>query len=306
MQSAALDQYDETRRGARSEPDRPDAGRAAGSRRPVRPTMPGPSSQTVDHARSARRSSGRVRPSSPARRRSTRPAFPPPMTAAERHRLVLDGSTSARPAKSGVHRRGARHRDPVQPALGHARTAGHGERRPDAPGTARRPGKPRPGGPRPRRSRRATSRPKDHAARRSHGGWIIQIGATDAADKATDLLNQAKSQGRSALASAQALHRKSPQGRCHALSGPLRGPRHRRRPSRPARPSSVQALPVSRPRTDARCRRRPLRLERPTRRHSVRRSSFQSTSSVASFQGCRRIRTSLASFTRAARSVEPP
>lgn len=38
---------------------------------------------------------------------------------------------------------------------------------------------------------------------RGHGPWIIQIGATDAADKATDLLNRARSQGSGALVSAR-------------------------------------------------------------------------------------------------------
>ena len=43
-------------------------------------------------------------------------------------------------------------------------------------------------------------------------GWIIQIGATDAADKATDLLNRAKSEGRSALASARPFTEKVKKG----------------------------------------------------------------------------------------------
>jgi D-alanyl-D-alanine carboxypeptidase len=36
-----------------------------------------------------------------------------------------------------------------------------------------------------------------------HGGWVIQLGATDAPSKATDLLNRAKSEGHAVLASAR-------------------------------------------------------------------------------------------------------
>lgn len=53
-------------------------------------------------------------------------------------------------------------------------------------------------------SRAFETAPKDHVEPvRGHGEWIIQIGATDAADKATDLLNRAKTQGSGALASAR-------------------------------------------------------------------------------------------------------
>ncbi len=37
----------------------------------------------------------------------------------------------------------------------------------------------------------------------TRGGWVIQIGATDDAGKANDLLSRAKTEGRSALASAK-------------------------------------------------------------------------------------------------------
>ena len=62
-------------------------------------------------------------------------------------------------------------------------------------------------------SRAAETSPKDRAEPgRGHGAWSIQIGATDAADKATDLLNRAKSQGSGALASARPLTEKVRKG----------------------------------------------------------------------------------------------
>ena len=62
----------------------------------------------------------------------------------------------------------------------------------------------RTGDARPEESRAAETAPKDRTETgRSHDGWIIQIGATDAAEKATDLLNRAKNHGSGALASAR-------------------------------------------------------------------------------------------------------
>ena len=44
------------------------------------------------------------------------------------------------------------------------------------------------------------------------GGWVIQIGATDDAEKANELLTRAKSEGRSALASARPFTEKVQKG----------------------------------------------------------------------------------------------
>ena len=63
----------------------------------------------------------------------------------------------------------------------------------------------------------AAAQPKEetHVARSEdaypaagHDGWVIQIGASADADKAADLLNRAKAQNRSALASAKPITEK--------------------------------------------------------------------------------------------------
>lgn len=56
---------------------------------------------------------------------------------------------------------------------------------------------------RPETTREAEDAADHKDAAHSRGDWIIQIGATDAPDKATDLLDRAKSQGNGTLASAR-------------------------------------------------------------------------------------------------------
>lgn len=177
----------------------------------IAPTLavpPAPVQRPSDHARTPSQASAAA-DTSPIER--PRPAFiagapkidparlPSPMTEAERHRLVLDGSTNTRPLKTSASAVALATATPstlrAPPVRDTVRTASAAAPLPLArPETALPRGRAEDA-----KSDRSASRDRPASGR---GGWIIQIGATDAADKATDLLNRARSQSRVALASA--------------------------------------------------------------------------------------------------------
>lgn len=129
-----------------------------------------------------------------------RPAFIAGAARTDGRRPAEDGSTSAHPAHAEMTASATPStlRAPTPPARPPIRLASL-----IVPTPIARPETPTPHG-RSEESRVAETAPKDRAeASRGHGTWVIQIGATDAADKATDLLNRAKSQGSGALASAR-------------------------------------------------------------------------------------------------------
>ena len=147
----------------------------------------------------ARTPSETVRAGSPVER--PRPAFIAGTGRSDGRRPAEDGSTSAR---SG---RGSETASVVATAtpssIKGAPRADAGQRAPlpvARPSMVARP--------RAEETQAAEAEPKPS----SRGGWIIQIGATDAADKATDLLNRARSQSREALASARPFTEKVKRG----------------------------------------------------------------------------------------------
>ena len=167
---------------------------------PVRP---------VDHARTV--GQAMATGSIPMPQDRPRPAFiagapkidparlPPPMAANDRHRLVLDGSTNGRPTQSGST---AVALATATPSSLHW-VAGPAGKAVKAPLPVERPAPVAKSAGRDE-TRVAKVEPKESPAPSwAHGSWVIQIGATDAADKAQDLLTRAKSEGRSALASAR-------------------------------------------------------------------------------------------------------
>ena len=96
----------------------------------------------------------------------------------------------------------------------------------------------------------APLKPDDAEDAGSGKGWMIQIGATDDAAKATALLDKARQRSRSILGGGQAGHREGAQGRGHVLPRALRRPRSRPRRKPPAAPSNATASPASPPVTD--------------------------------------------------------
>ncbi len=166
-----------------------------------RTTRPNDRAQTprdlaTDHARGPL---DRPRPAFIAGAPKLDPAhLPSPLSLAERRRLVLDGSTtSSTTARSGSTAVALATSTPstIRSAPRAAQVAT------TAPGAASRPDTAA-------RTRADDQRVEASGAReRSTSAtghdWLIQVGATDAADKATDLLDRARSQGRSALAAAR-------------------------------------------------------------------------------------------------------
>ncbi len=135
--------------------------------------------------------------------------LPPPMAANERQRLILDGSTNGRPAASNSSAVALATATPstlkwVAGPNGSkaAKAAPLPVVKPEILASRSRP----------EETRVDRSDAKDRSASEQHGGWVIQIGATDAPGKATDLLNRAKSEGRSALASARPMTEKVKKG----------------------------------------------------------------------------------------------
>ena len=191
----------------------------------IAPTLavpPAPPTRPVDRARTVSRNpTGSI--GSPIER--PRPAFiagapridpsrlPPPLAESDRRRLVLDGSTNVRPTQP----------DSIAVALATTTPSSlrwvagpSGRAAPDAaparPNKALQLAKAEvpPTRTRSEESRAARSEPKDRAG--TPRGWMIQIGATDAPDKANELLSRAKTQGRSALASAHGFTEKVRKG----------------------------------------------------------------------------------------------
>ena len=66
---------------------------------------------------------------------------------------------------------------------------------------------------------------KFDGGRPAHTGWMIQLGATDDAGKATELLTRARSAGHAVPRGRQGLHRESAERQWDALSRALRRPR---------------------------------------------------------------------------------
>ncbi len=136
----------------------------------------------------------------------------------ERRHLALDGSTSAHSAQSDTAVEGAATATPssLRWVAGPAGAPGA------SPAPALRTAAAEPPK-RPERAEPATTRAKAEAMQErdlkdraapggQHGEWVIQIGATDAADKATDLLTRAKVEGRSALGAARPFTEKVKKG----------------------------------------------------------------------------------------------
>ncbi len=140
--------------------------------------------------------------------RAAEPASPAsPLAFPDRRRVAVDGSTNrrvlasgettsaiatatpsslrwvtgAQPARLGPSAAEVKSLPPPRGAAGETRVANAEPRTPDAPRGAHI---------------------REGAPVSAKGGWIIQIGATDDAEKARNLLSRAKSEGRSALASA--------------------------------------------------------------------------------------------------------
>lgn len=129
-----------------------------------------------------------------------RPAAFAAASRADGRRAVEGGGTSARPTPADATASvvPSIFHAPVPPARPPIRLASL-----IVPTPIARPEPPAPRG-RGEENRVAQAAPKDRAdAGRGRGSWVIQIGATDAPDKATDLLNRARSQGSGALASAR-------------------------------------------------------------------------------------------------------
>ena len=122
--------------------------------------------------------------------------LPSPLSPADRRRLVLDGSTNVHTPKGGSTAVALANATPstirpvARPAQQMASLAPLPVARPEPVKAAHVD------------ETRVEPTAKGRAAAAGHD-WIIQIGATDAAEKATDLLNRARSEGRSALASAR-------------------------------------------------------------------------------------------------------
>jgi D-alanyl-D-alanine carboxypeptidase len=126
------------------------------------------------------------------------------MSAAQR-RMVLDGSTNVRGPKSGST---AVALATATPSTVRVSSRNNEETASAAPIPVARPDI----STKARSEEQHAEIPTSRGAAPAGHGWIIQIGATDAADKATDLLNRAKSEGRSALASARPFMEKVKKG----------------------------------------------------------------------------------------------
>ena len=182
----------------------------------------------------ARPASAPVAPRAAARPASPTNCASPTRPASHRSPTSCAGPSSPRPSRRGVDARSARlgqrpamrPKDPRRPPR---------PTRPPIPKRCRRKASEMP--PPKRRSPRARPRSlttnEDVADR---NGWMIQIGATDDAAKANDLLDPRQSAEPLAARFGQARHREGAQGRRHVLSRALRRPRIRLRPKPPAGP----------------------------------------------------------------------
>ncbi len=140
--------------------------------------------------------------------------MPGPMGAKERQRFALDGSTNRRPS---LNEAGSGAVATATPSSLHWVTGAQPVRLGPSADKAKinLSGKPA--------VEPSSTGSIDHSATRfakaeapsssgSRGGWIIQVGATDNAGKANDLLSRAKTEGRSALASARPFTEKVQKG----------------------------------------------------------------------------------------------
>ena len=149
--------------------------------------------------------------------------LPGPLAAAERRRIVQDGSTNRRPMLDAPNSPAVATATPsslrwvtgaapvrLGPSAEETRSASLTKSQADA--TFSIP------------SERSSTKNETHLAKAEtsrevaptqapmRGGWVIQIGATEDADKANDLLSRAKTEGRSALASAKPFTEKVQKG----------------------------------------------------------------------------------------------
>ena len=185
----------------------------------IAPTLavpPAPVQPPRDRARTVSQSASRTSIEMPVER--PRPAFiagapridplrlPPPLAASDKRRLALDGSTSDRPVQSTSTGTALATATPstlrwIAGPAGSKATPPVATRSAAKAETA---GKADKAGGRSGRNEEAEDDTKARAGGSApRGTWVIQIGATDAADKATDLLNRAKSESRATLASAR-------------------------------------------------------------------------------------------------------
>ena len=139
--------------------------------------------------------------------------LPAPLAAAERRRIVQDGSTNRRPVFEGATSpavatatpsslRWVKGPAPVRlgPSAADIRAASLAKTQDETFSIS-----PQRSSPKAETQVAGVESSRESAPTQSpvRGGWVIQIGATDAADKANDLLSRAKLEGHSALASAK-------------------------------------------------------------------------------------------------------
>ncbi len=145
--------------------------------------------------------------------RAIDPSRLPGPLAADRRRLVLDGSTNRHSAFNATSQGAVA---TATPSALHWVTGAQPVRLgPSAPGGRMLPGRER-ADPGPTGSiggaAKPETKPEAPAAANPKGGWVIQIGATDDAAKAADLLSRAQAEGRGALASAHPFTEKVQKG----------------------------------------------------------------------------------------------